>query len=311
MATKRAVVVGVDNYFIIDPTGNNNLVYCVNDARAMARLLRDVFGFTEIYLYENLRASRSRIMRALRHIISISETGDSICFFFAGHGDRVRAELSEADCDLYYEALVPASEGVITDRDLAELTADLYPDAVNFTVITDACHSGGLHLADKNVKCRSLFYSNELLQAISSFLNTLIPCGLCLTPDSSALSNNISNVRITNNNTIDLDPDPDKTLVAACKSTLLSACRFDEYAWTNLIPGQEHGIFTQAILETINHSGYSASYHDTIDQLIPNVRQKIASQYGSGVSQTPQLFGQRNRMDESLLAGWTFTPVHV
>ncbi|MGV3559210.1 caspase family protein [Larkinella arboricola] len=307
---KRAVVVGIDNYTIFDPSGNNNLFNCVNSARSMYHLLRDVFGFTEIYYYEDLKATRSRILLALRHVLSISEAGDSVCFYYAGHGTRQRADFAQPDCDLYYEALVPAAQGVITDRDLSDLTVNLYPDAVNFTVITDSCFSGGLHVGDSTVKCPSLPLAIDLLEAISTFMKTLIPCGICLTSPSE-MSNNVSNVRVTSDNTIDLDPDLNKTLVASCKSTLLSSCRFDEVSW--ITSKYSHMIFTQSLLELVNQSNFEASYHSVADQVRQKVSEKIISDIlpgHPGITQTPQLFGQRNRMEENWLAGWTFTPAN-
>ena len=305
---KRALIVGIDNYSILDPTGKTNLSACVNDARSINQVLRDGFGFTEIYHLEDLRASRDRILSTLRHLIRISETGDSICFYFSGHGARVRADLSQADCDLYYEALVPASGAWITDRDLIIIAGDLYPDAINFTMITDACHSGGLHTGDAALKCRTPEFSNSLIEAIVNFLRTLIPCGICI-ENISQLAGNVSNVHQTTNGTIDLDPDPDKTLIAATKSTLLAGCHFNELSWES--SALSHGLFTQSILDLINQSNMQITYHDIMEQLRTSVAdkiQRIIHPSRPGVTQTPQLFGQRNRMVENFLEGWTFTP---
>lgn len=307
--TKRAVVVGINDYTILDPRGRSNLRQCVRDAASVYHLLKDAFGFEDIYYYVDLFASRHAILNALRHVLSISEAGDTVCFYFSGHGARIRADLRQADCDTYYEALVPASGAWITDRDLAQLASRLEPDYVNFTVITDACHSGGLHIADANIKCRTPSFSDALIQAIVSYMHTLIPCGMCLLPGSDALNHNVSNVHERGDGTIDLDPDIDKTLVAASKSTLLAACRFDELSWEHR--QLRHGLFTQALLELTSQSNFLASYHEVMEQLRTTVAQKITTliqpNHPSTV-QTPQLFGQRNRMGESFLAGWTTTP---
>lgn len=307
---KRALTVGINNYAILDPSGNSNLNACVNDARSIYHLLKDSFGFTQIWHLENLKASRNSILSTLRHLIRISEAGDTICFYFSGHGSRLRADLSEADCDRYYEALVPASGAWITDRDLTAIADDLYPDAVNFTVITDACNSGGMHSADAALKCRTPIFESALLNAIVSFLSTLIPCGICV-ENLSQLNNNVSNVQ-QSNGTIDLDPDPNKTLIGATKSTLLSACHFNELSWETTRLG--HGLFTQAILDSVNQSNMQINYHDFIATLQSNVAGKMSTLINPsqpGVTQTPQLFGQRNRMMENLLEGWIHTPAEI
>jgi uncharacterized caspase-like protein len=309
---KRAVVVGVNNYSVLDPSGKKNLNYSVRDARQMYWLLKDAFLFDAVYYYEDLNASSQNILSALRYILSTSEPGDSACFYFSGHGARVRADLAQADCDRYYETLVPASGAWITDRDLFALTDQLEPDHVNFTVITDACHSGGLHSADEDLKCRSPLFYDALIEAIVSFMRTLIPCGLCLPPDSQDMANNVTNVRDRGDGSIDLDADPDKTLVAACKSTLLAACRYQELSWESQSLGQ--GLMTQALLDIVNTSNFSASYHEVMEQTRSRVGQRfdaLIRPHYPDRTQTPQLYGQRNRMEEEFLAGWIHTPGDV
>lgn len=309
---KRAVVVGINNYSVVVPKRFRNLTYSVHDARQMYWLLKEAFQFDAVNLYEDLNASKENILSAIHSMLSASEPGDSACFYFSGHGERVPANPEQADCDRYYEALAPASGAPITDRDLFALTDQLEPDHVNFTVITDACHSGGLHSADEGLKCRSLVFPDGLIEAIVSYMSTLIPCGLCLPPDSQDMANNVTNVRDRGDGSIDLDADPDKTLVAACKATLLSACRFDESSYEAEALGQ--GLMTQALLGIVNQSNFSASYHEVMEQariLVGKMFDAHIRPHFPNKSQTPQLFGQRNRMEEEFLAGWIHTPGDV
>jgi len=310
MATKRALTIGINNYSILDPTGETNLRACVNDARSMYYLLKEKFGFSQQYHLEDFEASRDRILSAIRYLIRISETGDSICVYFSGHGARLRADLSQIDCDKYYEALVPASGAWITDKDLVNITDDLYPEAINFTMITDACHSGGLHAADAAIKCRTPIYDHSLIDTIVNFLSTLIPCGICVA-DTNQFNGNVSNVQ-ANNGIIDLDPDPNKTLVAATKSTLLSACDFNESSWENY--DINHGLFTKAILETVNENNMQISYHDLMSRLQTRVSELMGNLITPAfpmATQTPQLFGQRNRMTENFLEGYIHSPIEI
>ena len=43
--SKRAVVVGINDYSQLDPSGNSNLSCCVADAGSMTDLLISAFGF--------------------------------------------------------------------------------------------------------------------------------------------------------------------------------------------------------------------------------------------------------------------------
>lgn len=181
---KRAVIVGIDDYSIQDPSGTSisNLNYCVRDAQSMYHLLVNAFGFdpSQVFYYTNQQASRRNILRALRYITANGEPGDVACLYYSGHGARIRAERGNADCDSYYETIIPASGDWITDWELSQIANDLQPSAVNFTAILDSCHSGGLHNTDQIQKCRSAVFSDELLQSIVGFMHTLIPCGVCL-----------------------------------------------------------------------------------------------------------------------------------
>lgn len=309
---KRAVIAGIDNYRIFDPSGKTDLSGCVHDARNINELLQDAFGFDEVYHYENHRASRDQILDALGHLISISEAGDTICFYFSGHGGRRRGKLSKVDCDYFYESLLTSTGELITDYDLTQLANPLYPDAVNFTLIIDACHSGGLHTADQELKCKAPVFDEELLLAIEASMATVIPFGLCISDNFEDILGNVSNVKVGPNGSIDLDPDPTKTFLPAAKSTLLAACNFNELSW---ISSKEKGsIFTNCLLEVINQSGYAGSYTDLFEELQEKMEDKITRYIRPnqpGTQQTAQLFGQRNRMKEAFLAGYTYSPMDV
>lgn len=309
---KRAVVVGINDYSVLDPTGRTNLGSCVNDANEIAHMLIDAFGFdpSQVYCYTNRAASSSNIMRALAYVLQQSEAGDVVCFYYSGHGGRWPANRNQAgDVDKYYEAIVPASGAPITDFDIFRLADSLQPSFVNFNVILDSCHSGGMHDVDSILKARSIRYGRELIDAIIRAMRTLIPCGVCIPPNSTVMANNVNNVEATSDGRIDLDEDPNKTLVQFSKSTLLAGCKYSELSWevggAGGAPG--HGLLTQSMLELVNASNFSITYHDLLTELQSRVSQKITSlivPHHPGTTQTPQLMGQMNRMEEGFLAPW-------
>lgn len=290
---KRAVVVGVNDYSV---QGFSNLYGCVADAQSMYHLLIDSFGFEpgQIFHYSNASATRSNILKALRYIVTQSEPGDVACFYFAGHGGRVRADKGKADCDRYYETIIPFAGDHISDFDLNRECDQLQPSVCNLTVILDSCHSGGMSALDSAIKCRTVPYSPELCDAMVRNMKTLVPCGILLPPAShGSLAGNVRNVR-SGNSHVDLDADPDKTLVAAARSTLIAACRYTEGAGEN----SKHGFLTQAFLDLVDKCPFSINHQDLLDDL----RTKVAALSGNG--QNPQLLGQMNRMTEDFLNGW-------
>lgn len=308
---KRAVVVGINDYSVVDPTGNSNLNSCVNDANEMANLLIDAFGFdpSQVYRYTDRAASSATIQRALAYVLGQSEPGDVVCFYYSGHGGRFPARAGQTDSDKYYEAIIPASGAPITDHDLFRLANTLNPSAVNFNVILDSCHSGGMHDADDIIKSRSLRLSRQIIEGLIQFLRTLIPCGVCIPPSSGVMNNNVSNVTAAGEGRVDLDEDPNKTLVQQSKSTLISGCKFSELSWEVGGAGGAagHGLLTQSFLDLVNQSNFIINYHDLIAQLQRRVAEKITSwilPHHPGTTQTPQLMGQMNRMEEEFLAPW-------
>ena len=302
---KRAVVVGINDYCVLDPSGWSDLSYCVSDAQSMYHLLIDAFGFDpkQVFYYTDAKATRDNILKAVNFITSKGEAGDVACFYFAGHGARIRADVSKANCDTYYETIIPFSGDWISDWDLRRIAEALEHSYVNFTVILDSCHSGGMHKTDELQKCRSPIFTGELIKAIVEYLTTLIPCGICLPKGSDELKNNVSKVKDSGKGPIDLDEDPDKTLVKLCKSTLISACKFSEAA--NEHGSFGHGLLTKSLLDLVNQSNFEITYHDLLDDVRAKVQKYVKDKLISGTAQTPQLRGQKNRMEENFLAGWT------
>jgi len=292
--TKRAVVVGVNDYTTQFPDGKSNLAGCVNDAASAYHLLVDAFGFdpSQTYYYADAAADRTTILHALRYILTTAEAGDVACFFYAGHGARLAADPSNAATSKYYEAIIPASGDWITDWELGDLAAGLQPSTVNFTVILDACHSGGFHESAPDSRTRTIDFSQEQVDAMVANMTTVIPCGVCLPTDSTVMDNNVSLVK-GNGNGVVCSVDDNKSLVAQSKSTVLAACRYDEVD----IETGGHGALTQGLLDIVNATNFAITYTDLIDQLRTTVQ-------SHNLTQTPTLLGQENRVTEDFLAPW-------
>jgi len=81
--TYRALIIG--NSVYRDPKGKwPSLETASSDARSLANLLENQYGFTDIELLIN--ASRSDILRALSSISKRANKDDSVLLYYAGHG---------------------------------------------------------------------------------------------------------------------------------------------------------------------------------------------------------------------------------
>ena len=150
----RALIIGIDIYKpasekALNPSRSiwRNLGGCVNDAGAMRDLVISRYGFPEanIKTLLNQEAARERIINELKHLISISQKGDIVLIYYAGHGSQMTNSLSKEQ-DKKDETIVPADayKGArdIRDKELAGYFNELLDKGVVLTVIFDSCHSG-------------------------------------------------------------------------------------------------------------------------------------------------------------------------
>jgi hypothetical protein len=301
--TKRAVVVGIDDYSI---QGQPILQGCARDARAFYHMLVDAFSFepANIYTYLDTKATSDAIRGALAYCLAKSEPADVVCFYFSGHGGRLPHPTKAGE---FYETIVPAAGQWISDQEMYLAADRLEQSVVNFTIVLDSCHSGGMNEeTDKAKAVKSVPFASSLIDRIVAQMRTLIPIGFCLAPaDRAALANNVSNVHAAADGTIDLDEDPNKTLIKQAKTTLIAGCKATESSYCAPSgAGFNDSLLTQGFLDIVNSSNFEINHDDLIAELIAKVGGYMTKYY-PGESQTPQLAGQMNRMGEAFLAPWS------
>ncbi|HSX68692.1 caspase family protein [Nocardioides sp.] len=288
--TKRAVVIGINDYSV---QGFSNLAGCVRDADAMYHLLIDAFLFdpAQVFIYKNQQASYANIVKALNYILKASEPGDVACLYYAGHGGLHPTSTAGT----YYQTIIPASGQFITDFELRQAADQLRPSEVNFTVILDSCHSGGMiDPATPVGDVRTIALAQQFVATAAATMKTVVPFGIAV-PDIATMSNNIHQVAPAPPATVCYTEEANREFVPGAKATLLAASRWDEYAGES----SDHGFLTKAILETVNASNYSAThqaFHSALTTKVHNL---------ANHEQHPVLRGQQNRMNESFLHGWT------
>ncbi len=141
---KKALIVGVNDYAPIG-TGGPDLNGCVNDARDMANTLV-ICGFSalQVRILTNQNATKANIVANLTNLLTTSKRGDSLVFYYSGHGTRVANIGTDFEIDGLDDAICPhdfASAGVLRDDELSTILKRL-PAGVNLDVIFDCCHSG-------------------------------------------------------------------------------------------------------------------------------------------------------------------------
>ena len=295
--TKRAVIVGVNDYSV---QGYNSLRFCVPDAASIYHMLRDAFGFDphDMFYLADSAATSSRIRQSLRYCLTQSQPGDVVCFYYAGHGARTA---NPSDPTQMFETIIPYSGQHISDHEIFALADSLEQSVVNFTLILDSCHSGGMHdESERTRRSRSPQFSADLVRQLTQ-CRTLFPCGICLPPaNRAALNGNIRNATARNTGVV-VEEDTTRRLVQQSKSTLIAASSAAQTSQEHEAIG--HGFLTKTFLELVNSSSFSIDHHSLIDDLSRGVG-ALMGRHFPGESQTPQLRGQANRMEAEFLTGW-------
>ena len=295
--TKRAVIVGVNDYSV---QGYNDLQFCVPDAASIYHMLRDAFSFDphDMFYLADSQATSSRIRQCLRYCLTQSQPGDVVCFYYAGHGARTA---NPGDPTQMFETIIPYSGQHISDHEIFSLADSLEQSVVNFTLILDSCHSGGMHdESERARRSRSPQFSADLVRQLAQ-CRTLFPCGICLPPaNRSVLNGNIRNATARNTGVV-VEEDTTRRLVQQSKSTLIAASSAAQTSQEHESVG--HGFLTKSFIDLVNSSNFSIDHHDLIDNLARRVGTFMSSHF-PGESQTPQLRGQANRMQAEFLTGW-------
>ncbi|PPS07506.1 hypothetical protein GOBAR_AA13157 [Gossypium barbadense] len=147
-SSKRAVLCGI--------TYNNRKQYrlkgTTNDVRNMRDLLINNFGYpghfirvlTEEEADPRFIPTRKNIEDSLNWLVSDSRRGDSLVFFYSGHGLR-QPDFNNDEDDGFDQAICPVDSqeaGMIVDNDLNTLIVRPLTPGVTLHAIVDACHSG-------------------------------------------------------------------------------------------------------------------------------------------------------------------------
>ncbi|XP_019173300.1 PREDICTED: metacaspase-1-like [Ipomoea nil] len=144
---RRAVLCGVSYR-----NHKKSLAGSVNDVVAMRNLLVKRLGFpyaSVVVLTEDERDPRRvptkrNIRDAMRWLVYGCQPGDSVVFYYSGHGSQIR-ELTINEVDGHDEALCPLdfeTEGKILDDEINETIVRPLPPGAVLHAIIDTCFSG-------------------------------------------------------------------------------------------------------------------------------------------------------------------------
>ncbi|XP_065871395.1 metacaspase-1-like [Euphorbia lathyris] len=144
---KRALLIGVTY-----AKWKYKLKGTVNDVKNMRNLLIENFHFqkenvlvlTEEESKAELTPTKKNIEAALKWLVEDCRKGDSLVFYFSGHGLR-QPDFNNDERDGFDETICPVDfveQGMILDNDINSTIVWPLPKGVTLHAIVDACHSG-------------------------------------------------------------------------------------------------------------------------------------------------------------------------
>jgi NADPH-dependent curcumin reductase CurA len=150
----RALLVGIADY----PKPEDRLGGPVNDVFLVSSVLQEMgFPPESMRVVLNERATCKGIRERFAWLVEGARAGDTLFFYFAGHGTQIAAYGHESEVERIDECLVPydfdwQAANAITDDEFAGLYGQL-PYNVRFFSVLDCCHSGGMaRAAGTNVR---------------------------------------------------------------------------------------------------------------------------------------------------------------
>jgi uncharacterized caspase-like protein len=146
-----ALLVGVDQYERVRP-----LRGCVNDIRKVKAYLKADPDFTDearaVNVLTDEAATKQAIIDGFRTHLSRAKPGDTVLFYFSGHGTQEQANAklwpNEADgrleCFVCFDGPVaPVPDFLMTDKEIRYLIHELtQKTGAHVVTIFDCCHSG-------------------------------------------------------------------------------------------------------------------------------------------------------------------------
>lgn len=245
MTTKRALLIGIDNYRNI-----RTLDGCVNDSQLMRRVLVERFGFPEAHVTQLLdgQATRAATLAAFDALVASTGQDDVVVIHFAGHGSQMRDREGDEPSG-FDSTLMPVDTGRephenrdITDDEIHQVLEALAAKTPHITVLVDACHSGTVTRDAFGAKTRSV---EPDLRPIEALPPSPVPRA-GQTRGASGASG---------------------WLPLGDKYVLIAGCRDDEESKEYFPPegGGPHGALTYFLAQQLRTATTSTTYRDIFD----------------------------------------------
>ena len=280
MAGKKALFVGINKFANYPQFALNG---CINDAKDMSALYKDLLGFKagEMTILADAQATKANIMANLKAMVADAKAGklNYLVFSLSSHGTQMN-DTSGDEPDGKDEAFVPydiAEKGgswdpahIISDDEFHDLFVQL-PANVLLEVYLDTCHSGsGLRGAEFGLHAPKPRYVAPPEHEFSKKTAKMRGFTLRRSTDKSS-----------------------KGAVAGAHHILWTGCKANQTSADAYFSGRYNGAFTYYLVKVMR---------DTKNQLSRKaVIAKMRTLMAAGFAQTPQLEGNATNRAQAIV----------
>ena len=279
MAGKKALLVGINKFANYSQFTLNG---CVNDAKDMAALYKDLLGFktSEMTILTDAQATKANIMANLKAMVADAKAGklSYLMFSLSSHGTQMN-DTSGDEPDGKDEAFVPHDlaeksgrwdpSHIISDDELHDLLAQL-PANVLLEVYLDTCHSGsGLRGAEFGLHAPKPRYIAPPDHEFQKKTARMRGFTLHRPPSSTA-----------------------KKAVAGVHHILWTGCKANETSADAYFSGRYNGAFTYYFIKVMRDTKNTLSRKDVIAKMRTLMRGHFA--------QNPQLEGNATNRAQAI-----------
>jgi hypothetical protein len=276
---KKAVVIGINDYAPIG-NGGPDLNGCINDARDMANTLV-ICGFApaDIRILTNQNAKKANIVTYLNWLLGDCVAGDSLVFYYSGHGTRVANIGSDLEIDGLDEAIVPhdyATAGVFRDDDFKRIFDSKLKPGVNLEVIFDCCYSG---TGTRNLNLNLNNFGAEAVLETPRFIEPMLEDEFYFSYSKDLKSNK------TVNDTEHLITKKALAPIAGLNHTLWAACKSNQVSMEGSLGGTVRGYFTYHFCKVLRATSGNIS-RKLLDAQVANA---LAAMGAAQINQTESI----------------------
>lgn len=238
---KRALLIGCD--YIDTPA---RLYGCQNDIKNIRSMITSKYAFNPLDIRmltdDSFKPTVANIINAVNWLVSGTQPGDTLLFYYSGHGTRTIDRNSD-ESDGRDEAIIPLdyqTRGVLNDDWIYNNIAKRVPANVKLFMFFDCCCSGTLCDLRYNFQ-----YKRQSKVPITPAINDYIP------------ANWLNNYDMSHEGSLD----------TTGSVYMISGCKDNEQSMETVINNQPQGAFTQTLIEILNKKNNNIPFIELMKEI--------------------------------------------